>query len=290
VQRGKGTIINVLNKVNFPGFECITHSKDGRAFWYDSRSRHGYQVFFFGGREWAETKLVKKIVGAGDIVMDIGANIGWYTTLFARLVGESGVVIAVEPIPQTMKILKRNLALNGNMDCVRLFEGACSDSNGYIEVHDFPTLHPGLASSRPIGNLPRITYKVPAVTIDHMVEQHQLEEITLIKIDVEGAELCVLYGGQNTFKRGCIEAVLLEANDERQQAFGYCFRECIDFLVGCYADYRAFRIIKSRSMVLSEMTTPSDYQDGDNILVVKYEGRVWKKLCAQVTIISTLQH
>jgi FkbM family methyltransferase len=277
LQRGKGIILRLLNSKKLSRFQCVTYSKDGRAFWFDSRTRHGYQIFFFGYREWAETELVQKIIRNGDSVMDIGANIGWYTTLFARLVGNNGAVIAVEPIPSTVEVFQKNLIMNNCVNNVRLFQGVCSNYTGDFEIYEFPTLHPGLASGQPIGEYVRTKYRVRATTVDLLMQAYELENTMLMKVDLEGAELQVLQGAVTTLRKGLIESILIEANEERAKAFSYEFRECIELLLDSRAEYKPFRV-SQKSGTLIEMNSSQDFKHGDNILVVRQHGEVWKRL------------
>ena len=60
-----------------------------------------------------ETELVSKEISKNDVVVDIGANIGYYTLIFAKLVGENGKVFAFEPDPSNFALLKKNVELNG---------------------------------------------------------------------------------------------------------------------------------------------------------------------------------
>ena len=62
--------------------------------------------------EGNETELVKREIKEGDLVIDVGANIGYYTLIFAKLVGEKGKVYAFEPEPRSFKLLKKNVEEN----------------------------------------------------------------------------------------------------------------------------------------------------------------------------------
>ena len=76
-----------------------------------------------------ETDLVKKEIHKGDVVIDIGANIGYYTIMFAKLVGDSGKVIAFEPDPTNYELLKKNIEINGFTNVI-LEQKALSDNPG----------------------------------------------------------------------------------------------------------------------------------------------------------------
>jgi FkbM family methyltransferase len=65
-----------------------------------------------GGWDFEETKFLKKIIKKGDTVIDVGANIGYYTLLFSKLVGKEGKIYAYEPLPENFKLLKKNIFIN----------------------------------------------------------------------------------------------------------------------------------------------------------------------------------
>ena len=137
--------------------------------------------------EWAWSYLsVKK----GDVFIDVGAHIGKYACVIARLVGEQGRVIAIEPHPGNYRALVRNLELNGlrnvvalnfaayNRDCVvNLFEGANSLGRSSIKLDDGAGF-----------------VEVQARALDRVPEVANQSRIDLIKIDVEGAEYEVAEG------------------------------------------------------------------------------------------------
>lgn len=131
-----------------------------------------------------------KTLRPGMHVADIGANIGFYTVKFARLVGPGGRVLSVEPDPGVADILEHNILVNklANVDVVR---AAAGDKLGTLR------LGRAAASSWYTG----VHYKqaaewieVPAYPLDLIVEERGLRPIHVVKIDVEGAETEVLQG------------------------------------------------------------------------------------------------
>src|SRR5207253_6545315 len=81
-----------------------------------------------------ETYLVERRVREGDVVLDIGANIGYYTLVFAELVGDSGRVFAFEPEPANFALLSENTGLNGRAN-VTLVNAAVADAGGRLPLY-----------------------------------------------------------------------------------------------------------------------------------------------------------
>jgi|MTBAKSStandDraft_1061840.scaffolds.fasta_scaffold06654_5 FkbM family methyltransferase len=277
VGRGKTNLINFILNSGLAPVRSITKSWDGRRFYFDSQNKYAFQIYFHGGREKNETKLMEQIIGPGDIAVDIGANIGWYTTLFSKLVGDKGKVIAIEAMPETFKMLEKNLVLNDCNSNVHLLNAICSDTIGDGVIFNFPDLHPGLASAKPYANESSNKVSVRKDSIDNIINKLKLPFINMLKIDVEGAEFEVIKGATSAFRNGIIQAVMIEANNERSQAFGYEFSECLDYAFECFPSFQIFRIIK-KDLSLLPMSSTKDYLDGDNLLLVDRNSEQWKRL------------
>jgi FkbM family methyltransferase len=146
--------------------------------------------------EWCEAELacLGQIVKSGDVVVDVGANIGTHTVFFSKKVSLGGVVYAFEPQRITYEFLCANLALNGLQNVVPIQAGA-GDSAGEIII---PVLDPSVVQNfgclniegHPTGELVKI------LSLDSM----ELKRCNLIKIDVEGMELKVLRGAEKTIR------------------------------------------------------------------------------------------
>ncbi len=166
---------------------------------------HGHKMFLDtydtlglslnGSYEEFETEIIMKDVKQGDIVLDIGANIGYYTLIFARLVGEKGKVYAFEPDPVNFALLKRNVEING-YDNVVLIEKAVSDRSGKIRLF----LCEENKGDHRIYNSGdhRDVIDVEGVSVDDYFEKKQ--HIDFIKMDIQGAEGLVLQGMEYILK------------------------------------------------------------------------------------------
>jgi FkbM family methyltransferase len=134
-------------------------------------------------------------ISEGDTVYDIGANTGLYT-LFAAKSCPSAEVIAFEPYPPNLKILKQDVARN-QLQNVEIVDVALSDSVGNIEFKQPKEDDIGYGSSAIETNKSEVTTEVPTTTGDRLIADDKLPEANIIKIDVEGSESLVIEGLRN---------------------------------------------------------------------------------------------
>ena len=140
------------------------------------------------------TAVLLRHLKQGDVFLDIGANVGYYTVLASRVVGPSGAVIAVEPALRNLCFLATHIRLNGAGN-VRVVPAACSDT---AAVRLFS---PGADPAR--GHLATTVEGtagaaiVAAITVDALLARAEVIP-HVIKIDVEGGELDVLRGAHAT--------------------------------------------------------------------------------------------
>lgn len=113
VDKGKGRIFNLAKMCRTFPKNVVTLTKDGRQLEVGFRDWTEDSIYFLGTYEEFCTEVVKKHIKKGDVCLDVGANIGWYSTLFQRIVGATGAVHSFEPVPQTFAELERNVILNG---------------------------------------------------------------------------------------------------------------------------------------------------------------------------------
>lgn len=147
-------------------------------------------VFRKGIYEPATTKIFKKEIKKGDVALDIGAHIGYYTLLFAKLVGEKGKVYAFEPDSVNFDLLKKNVEIN-NYKNVILEKKAVSDKSGKSKLY-LSEKDTSVHSIYDIHGNHKFT-KVEFVRLDDYFKNYN-GKIDWIKIDIEGAELSALHG------------------------------------------------------------------------------------------------
>lgn len=139
-----------------------------------------------------------RTVRAGDVVFDVGANLGLYTQALAEIVGPRGAVHAFEPVPPTFQALSARFADRRRWANVRLHNLAVSDQPGIVEM-TLPGADSGQASLRPHREAAwaeartLAKYAAEATTLDRFVAERGVQP-DFIKIDIEGAELLALRG------------------------------------------------------------------------------------------------
>lgn len=149
-------------------------------------------------RGWFEQEweFVKKVVEPGDCCLDIGANYGLYTLVMARLTGEEGLVLAIEPSPDTAAHLRMSITEN-NLGNVRIQEAALSDHDGWgrlninAELNSLSAVHHDSDGQEP----------VPLLTLTACLARHNIKDAAFIKLDAEGEESRILDGSRDFFAR-----------------------------------------------------------------------------------------
>ena len=152
--------------------------------------------YLLGTAEPHLQRIIRKYVAPGDAVYDIGANMGYVSLSLAKLVGIRGRVIAFEPVPRNVELLRRNIEDN-QLANVHLLAVAASDKCGeeVIRIAENPSTA-SLVWHR--DNPAAVGLVIKTVVIDDLVDMGDLPEPTFVKIDVEGAEGQVLKGMRRT--------------------------------------------------------------------------------------------
>ncbi|WP_304918525.1 FkbM family methyltransferase [Methylophaga sp.] len=162
-------------------FELITHNQDDHV----SRKMHKITVW-----EPTETRCVIEILSPNDFVIDVGANIGYYTVLFSKLIGSQGEIIALEPDKKNFSILSLNVKLN-QIKNVKLLCAAASDFQGdgmlYSSNWNFGDHRIYPSQDQSSGN------NIKLITLDDLIKQRG-KAPKLLKIDCQGAEIMILKG------------------------------------------------------------------------------------------------
>jgi len=180
-----GRMIRSLSKSNFveiEGRKMFTHSNDGLA------------LSIFKIYEPDQTEIVKKYVHEGDIVIDVGAHVGYYTLLMAQLVGKNGKVYSFEPDPVNFQLLKKSVEIN-EFENVILIQKAVSDTNEKVKLFlgDDDRAINRIYDAK-LGDA-KESIEVDSITLDEYFRENN-ELFNFIKIDSEGSEVKIINGMQ----------------------------------------------------------------------------------------------
>lgn len=162
-------------------------------FFYLENDRYIGQRVALGKYEPYETQLILRQVKAGDVVVDVGANIGYYTLLLANKVGKTGKVYAFEPDIINFEILVKNIKEN-NLENVVAINAAAGSKEGKLELHKSED---NLGDHKLYGDDKEIE-EVKTIKLDDYLKNIK---INLMKIDTQGWEPEVIGGVKKIIKR-----------------------------------------------------------------------------------------
>lgn len=162
----------------------------------------------YGEYEPFITKVFSRIVKPGMTVVDAGANIGYYTTLAAKLAGPRGKVIAFEPEPRNFTLLQRNIAANGFRNCIAVNE-ALADKAGSLTLHlDATNWGAHSLAQQNVRGTRSVT--VRATTLDAFFARKRVARVDVIKMDTQGAEGRIVQGMRRTLARNKHLRIIME--------------------------------------------------------------------------------
>ncbi len=183
----------------------------------------------YNGFEKDETDYVVSILSEGDIFIDVGANIGLFSLIASKKVGDKGLVISFEPSPTTFIRLVENVKLN-NFNNIELRNIGLSDKADELTFYISQNGHDAWDSFAPRQD-DRIEkeIKILSSSLDFELDSINKSLIKLIKIDVEGWEKFVLLGGKDFFIN-YNPIVMVEFTDENTFNAGYSVHEIYDLM------------------------------------------------------------
>lgn len=179
---------------------------------------------FNGFHERELTKRIAQHAAAGGLLVDVGANMGYFSLLWTGL-NALNRVVAFEPSPRNLRLFENNVAKNGLQDRITLVPTALADRAGSMSFDVGPTEQTGWGGISDVASKTSIT--VPVKRLDEELPNAQ---IAVLKIDVEGADTKVLFGCEALLKRQQVQTIYFEQNPRKIAAFGIKTEDARNFL------------------------------------------------------------
>ncbi|HEV7699456.1 MAG TPA: FkbM family methyltransferase [Pyrinomonadaceae bacterium] len=231
ISKGKYRLAQVAQRMLvYPHRDLRAAARDGRPFWIDLSTGMHDRVYFYGEYELALSEIVRTLIEPGDTCIDAGANFGWYATMFSKLAGPEGRVVAFEPVSDTFTELQRNVALQGSPSNLTIEPMALGDRSGEIDLYLGEGQSTGHASFAKPNSKIVSSARAKLRTLDIYLDENKIEAVDLIKIDVEGAELMLLAGANKLFDQKVPPIFMMEVAKEQAAKFGATHNDILGYL------------------------------------------------------------
>ena len=198
-------VLRLIRRLGGRGMQ-LTCQRRGVQWQLDLDEGIDLSIYLLGAYEPRTLRAYTGMIRPGDVIFDIGANIGAHTLHFARLTGARGRVYAFEPTDFAVAKLRGNLALNPEL-ATRVSVHQC-----FLVAEAGATLPAAIFSSWPVAHehhdldpehlgKPKALAAAQAITADAFAREASLERLDFVKLDVDGHEYPVLRGFEQTLRR-----------------------------------------------------------------------------------------
>ncbi len=220
-----------LQGMGAAGIKTVSHHlAGGGQMFLDTNDRLARRIRCEAAFEPAVRREVERIASRRVNVIDIGANIGYYTILTSKRIGPGKRVFSFEPQPDVVAKLHRNIQASG-LPNVTVFPFALSDASGRAPFHvpqEGGESHGSMQANGRFAVLKIVD--VETRRLDDVWQQLGSPDIGLIKMDAEGAELPILRGAVALLSGANRPVLVFEACEDNCQPFGYCVFDLLDYV------------------------------------------------------------
>jgi FkbM family methyltransferase len=217
----------------------------GWSFVCDLRDTISREACFTGRYEPQETQIAQRLLAPGMVVVDVGANWGYFTLVVAHLVGGSGAVIAIEPHPRLAAMLARNVG-NNRLAHVEIVRAAAAAGTGSRPFVGFDEQGGNWGVSRGAREAEAPDFEVQTVALDGLLDERQVSRVDLVKIDIEGGEAEAIRGMAAGLGQRRYRYVLIECHPAELARMRVSIEECLRPLR--HAGYHGWQIDHSAEM------------------------------------------
>ncbi len=174
---------------------------DGLVCFVNTKDLIGWKILFYGEYEEDTNRILKEYVKPGDVVIEAGANIGSETLILSKLVGNSGMVYGFEPSPYVFDRLKINIQIN-ELQNVKAYDVALGEDDKMITFNIFPKgyCNSGM-SSKYLETSVTKKIDVKQQTLDTFIAENNINKVSFLKMDIQGAELDLIKGASKTLEK-----------------------------------------------------------------------------------------
>jgi FkbM family methyltransferase len=216
-------LIYFMYKIKGKKIETVAHLKEFNVWEFKINGEY----FYSSGPGWAYDYeyLLEQYAShlgfqylpkQGDTVIDVGAGVGEELLIFSKLVGSQGKVVAIEAHPITFKALLHNNKKN-RLENTKLLNLAISDQTGKIFIEDSSDS----LANKVLNERTSQSFEVDAISIEQLVNQNNLNEVNLLKVNIEGAEQLLIKGIGNALPK--IKHMAISCHDFRFENEGIEF-------------------------------------------------------------------
>jgi len=193
------------------------------------------QIAWIGFYELELSRRISALAGKGGLMVDVGANAGYFSCIWASS-GSPNQVYAFEPSPRNLSLLRKNISSLDNPQRVKIFDYALGKENGMLNFDVGPEDQSGwggLAQARTARTIP-----VSVRRLDDFIDSET--NVSVLKIDTEGADTWVLYGAEKALRQKRIRHIFFEGNLQRMRQLGIQAPEAERYLKDLGYSVRAF--------------------------------------------------
>lgn len=219
--RGRFRIGRIVSSALVPNGKVALSHIEGRQMVFDFRNPHEVSMYFdlFA----PELSLVmRNVLERGDVFIDCGANIGYYSCLASSLVGHEGKVYSIDANPFCVERIRQSKAVGDytNMEIIQCAIGETMDDIEFNLADD--PMYSSLANLNELNfTKTQSTISVPLRTLDDILSPyHEAQRIRLIKMDIEGAEIDAIRGAETTLDKQLVDYIYVEVHAKQLQLRG----------------------------------------------------------------------
>lgn len=179
-----------------------------RTLYLNHDSFHSMWLMYNNWVDWEEFNLIRRVLKDGDVAIDVGANMGYYSLWMSKFVAKSGLVIAFEPDEVNYAKLNENISLNNLANRIQTEKKAVNNVSGLISFTTSLDGENHITSDDVLNNV-----IIDSIKLDDYFKAKDIQGVTYLKIDVEGFEMNVLQGCTESLLEKRINIIQLEINN-----------------------------------------------------------------------------